>query len=133
MGGQGHCLLLEEKKKNIIKDFTYMIFVASAETCLILVVMCQANYFVEEVRDKSGQDIDISSWEKEHVEDLPTQKNGCVFFKDYLIILILHELLHKQITYGVLELPVSGTYFRHGSGDMIFQGPFKYMKKIKKN
>ncbi|TYH29678.1 hypothetical protein ES288_A01G031600v1 [Gossypium darwinii] len=35
-----------------------------------------ANYFVEEVRDKSGQDIDISSWEQEHVEDLPAQKNG---------------------------------------------------------
>ncbi|KAA3467911.1 ubiquitin-like-specific protease ESD4 [Gossypium australe] len=35
-----------------------------------------ANYFVEEVRDKSGEDIDISSWEREHVEDLPTQKNG---------------------------------------------------------
>ncbi|KAG4160860.1 hypothetical protein ERO13_D01G023484v2 [Gossypium hirsutum] len=35
-----------------------------------------ANYFVEEVRDKSRQDIDISSWEREHVEDLPAQKNG---------------------------------------------------------
>ncbi|KAE8669636.1 Ubiquitin-like-specific protease 1A [Hibiscus syriacus] len=35
-----------------------------------------ANYFVEEVRDKSGVDIDVSSWEQEYVEDLPTQKNG---------------------------------------------------------
>lgn len=38
-----------------------------------------ANYFVEEVRDKSGQDIDISSWEQEHVEDLPAQKNGFLY------------------------------------------------------
>ncbi|GMJ05454.1 EARLY IN SHORT DAYS 4 [Hibiscus trionum] len=35
-----------------------------------------ANYYVEEVMDKSGKDIDIISWEKEYVEDLPTQKNG---------------------------------------------------------
>ncbi|KAK8527675.1 hypothetical protein V6N13_085483 [Hibiscus sabdariffa] len=35
-----------------------------------------ANYYVEEVRDKSGNVIDISSWEREYVEDLPTQKNG---------------------------------------------------------
>ena len=49
------------------------------KTSLILVVMCQAKYFVEEVRDKSGEDIDISSWEREYVEDLPAQENGCVF------------------------------------------------------
>ncbi|XVF66217.1 hypothetical protein PTKIN_Ptkin10aG0017700 [Pterospermum kingtungense] len=35
-----------------------------------------AKYFVEEVRDKSGKDIDISSWEREFVEDLPAQENG---------------------------------------------------------
>ncbi|XWS39027.1 hypothetical protein CRYUN_Cryun18bG0015000 [Craigia yunnanensis] len=35
-----------------------------------------AKYFVEEVRDKSGKDIDISSWEREYVEDLPAQENG---------------------------------------------------------
>lgn len=42
-------------------------------------VICQAKYFVEEVKDKSGKDIDISSWEREYVEDLPAQENGCVF------------------------------------------------------
>ncbi|XP_022723180.1 ubiquitin-like-specific protease ESD4 isoform X2 [Durio zibethinus] len=35
-----------------------------------------AKYFVEEVRDKNGKDIDISSWEREYVEDLPVQENG---------------------------------------------------------
>lgn len=42
-------------------------------------VICQVKYFVEEVKDKSGKDIDISSWEREYVEDLPAQENGCVF------------------------------------------------------
>ncbi|XVE65609.1 hypothetical protein DITRI_Ditri08aG0014100 [Diplodiscus trichospermus] len=35
-----------------------------------------AKYFVEEVKDKSGKDIDINSWEREYVEDLPVQENG---------------------------------------------------------
>ncbi|OMO53672.1 Peptidase C48, SUMO/Sentrin/Ubl1 [Corchorus capsularis] len=35
-----------------------------------------AKYFVEEVKDKSGKDIDVSSWEREFVGDLPAQQNG---------------------------------------------------------
>ncbi|XVE82149.1 hypothetical protein DITRI_Ditri15bG0123600 [Diplodiscus trichospermus] len=35
-----------------------------------------AKYFVEEVRDKSGKEIDVSYWEREYVEDLPAQENG---------------------------------------------------------
>nr|XP_023876063.1 ubiquitin-like-specific protease ESD4 [Quercus suber]POE81666.1 ubiquitin-like-specific protease esd4 [Quercus suber] len=35
-----------------------------------------ARYFVDEVKDKSGKDIDLSSWQQEFVEDLPEQKNG---------------------------------------------------------
>lgn len=38
----------------------------------------QATYFVDEVKDKSGKYIDVSSWMEEFVEDLPEQKNGCV-------------------------------------------------------
>ncbi|XP_022760577.1 ubiquitin-like-specific protease ESD4 isoform X2 [Durio zibethinus] len=40
------------------------------------VLRALAKYFVEEVRDKSGKDIDVSSWEQEYVEDLPAQENG---------------------------------------------------------
>ncbi|KAK5794442.1 Ubiquitin-like-specific protease ESD4 [Gossypium arboreum] len=40
------------------------------------VLRALAKYFVEEVKDKSGKDIDISSWEQEFVEDLPAQENG---------------------------------------------------------
>ncbi|KAK3189616.1 hypothetical protein Dsin_029177 [Dipteronia sinensis] len=35
-----------------------------------------AKYYVEEVKDKSGKDIDLSDWELEFVEDLPEQENG---------------------------------------------------------
>ncbi|KAJ4722172.1 ubiquitin-like-specific protease ESD4 [Melia azedarach] len=35
-----------------------------------------ARYFVEEVKDKCGEDIDVSDWEREFVEDLPEQENG---------------------------------------------------------
>lgn len=36
----------------------------------------QARYYVDEVKDKSDKDIDVSSWEEEFVEDLPEQENG---------------------------------------------------------
>ncbi|KAL3505729.1 hypothetical protein ACH5RR_031111 [Cinchona calisaya] len=35
-----------------------------------------ARYFVDEVKDKSGKEIDMSSWRQEFVEDLPEQENG---------------------------------------------------------
>ncbi|XP_057489288.1 ubiquitin-like-specific protease ESD4 isoform X2 [Actinidia eriantha] len=37
-----------------------------------------ARYFVDEVKDKSGEHIDISSWDQEYVDDLPEQENGFV-------------------------------------------------------
>ncbi|KAL0388791.1 UNVERIFIED_CONTAM: Ubiquitin-like-specific protease ESD4 [Sesamum radiatum] len=33
-------------------------------------------YFVDEVKDKCGKDINVSSWEQEFVTDLPEQANG---------------------------------------------------------
>lgn len=35
-----------------------------------------ARYFVDEVKDKSGKDIDVSSWKREYVKHLPEQQNG---------------------------------------------------------
>lgn len=35
-----------------------------------------ARYLKDEVRDKSGKEIDTLSWKKESVDDLPLQKNG---------------------------------------------------------
>ncbi|XP_058082104.1 ubiquitin-like-specific protease ESD4 isoform X2 [Magnolia sinica] len=37
-----------------------------------------ARYFVDEVKDKSGNDVNVSSWKQEFVDDLPEQLNGCV-------------------------------------------------------
>ncbi|XP_043710906.1 ubiquitin-like-specific protease ESD4 isoform X2 [Telopea speciosissima] len=35
-----------------------------------------ARYFVDEVKDKSGMDINVSSWKLEYVDELPEQRNG---------------------------------------------------------
>ncbi|KAH0992938.1 hypothetical protein GBA52_004421 [Prunus armeniaca] len=35
-----------------------------------------AKYYVDEVKDKCGKDINLSSWKLEYVEDLPEQENG---------------------------------------------------------
>ncbi|KAK6930163.1 Ulp1 protease family, C-terminal catalytic domain [Dillenia turbinata] len=42
----------------------------------VQVLRVLARYFVDEVKDKSGKDIDVSSWDVENVEDLPHQENG---------------------------------------------------------
>lgn len=45
---------------------------------ILLIVDIQAKYIVDEVNDKTGTSINVSSWKQEYVEDLPEQKNGCV-------------------------------------------------------
>ncbi|XP_068658885.1 ubiquitin-like-specific protease ESD4 [Aristolochia californica] len=42
----------------------------------IRVLNVLAKYLVDETKDKSNKDIDVSSWEQEFVEDLPEQQNG---------------------------------------------------------
>jgi sentrin-specific protease 1 len=39
-------------------------------------ILYQARYFVDEVKDKSGQQIDALSWKQEGVKNLPLQENG---------------------------------------------------------
>ncbi|KAL5724769.1 Ulp1 peptidase [Ranunculus cassubicifolius] len=34
-----------------------------------------ARYYVDEVKDKTGEDIDVSSWKREYADELPAQKN----------------------------------------------------------
>ena len=38
--------------------------------------LLQSRYFMDEIKDKSGQEIDVRSWDVEFVEDLPEQQNG---------------------------------------------------------
>lgn len=45
----------------------------------------QARYIMDEVKDKSGKEIDVSSWKQEFVRDLPEQENGYVHLKSFLV------------------------------------------------
>lgn len=55
---------------------------------------------MDELKDKNGEDIDLSSWEQEYVKDLPAQENGCVYFV-YLCVFFCcpSESLHKGISF----------------------------------
>ncbi|XP_045786861.1 ubiquitin-like-specific protease ESD4 [Trifolium pratense] len=64
------CLAVINKKE---KKLQYLDSLKGIDTQVLGVL---ARYFVDEVKDKTGEDIDISCWEKEFVEDLPEQKNG---------------------------------------------------------
>ncbi|XP_058758228.1 ubiquitin-like-specific protease ESD4 [Vicia villosa] len=64
------CLGVINKKE---KKFQYLDSLKGIDTQVLEVL---ARYFVDEVKDKTGEDIDISNWEKEFVEELPEQKNG---------------------------------------------------------
>lgn len=64
------CLAVINKKD---KKFQYLDSLRGRDNQVLKVL---ARYFVDEVKDKSGKDIDVSSWKQEFVEDLPEQKNG---------------------------------------------------------
>nr|GMD79100.1 ubiquitin-like-specific protease ESD4 [Ipomoea batatas] len=53
----------------------FLKYVIPKETNYMCIHM-QARYYADEVKDKSGEVIDVSSWEQEFVEDLPEQENG---------------------------------------------------------
>lgn len=64
------CLAVINKKD---EKFQYLDSLGGKDTQVLRVL---ARYFVDEVKDKSGKDIDVSSWKQEFVEDLPEQENG---------------------------------------------------------
>ncbi|XP_052189327.1 ubiquitin-like-specific protease ESD4 [Diospyros lotus] len=64
------CLAVINKKD---KKLQYLDSLGGIDSRVLKVL---ARYFVDEVKDKSGKDIDISSWQEEYVEDLPQQENG---------------------------------------------------------
>lgn len=68
--GTHWCLAVINKKE---KKFQYLDSLKGIDTEVLEVL---ARYFVDEVKDKTGEDVDISSWETEFVEDLPEQMNG---------------------------------------------------------
>nr|GMC53720.1 ubiquitin-like-specific protease ESD4 [Ipomoea batatas] len=64
------CLAVINKKD---EKFQYLDSLRGKDPCVMPIL---AKYFVDEVKDKSGKLIDVSSWEQEFVEDLPEQQNG---------------------------------------------------------
>ncbi|KAK7303786.1 hypothetical protein RJT34_14703 [Clitoria ternatea] len=64
------CLAVINKKE---EKFQYLDSLKGMDQYVLKVL---AKYFVDEVKDKTGKDIDVSTWEKEFVEDLPEQENG---------------------------------------------------------
>lgn len=64
------CLAIINKKD---KKFQYLDSLKGNDARVLDVL---SRYFADEVKDKCAKDIDISSWDKEFVEDLPEQQNG---------------------------------------------------------
>ncbi|XP_020548732.1 ubiquitin-like-specific protease ESD4 isoform X1 [Sesamum indicum] len=68
------CLAIINKRD---KKFLYLDSLKGVDNqVLTVLVQVQARYYVDEVKDKSGEDINVSSWEQELVSNLPDQKNG---------------------------------------------------------
>ncbi|CAA3003078.1 ubiquitin-like-specific protease ESD4 [Olea europaea subsp. europaea] len=64
------CLAIINKKD---QKFQYLDSLKGVDAKAMKVL---AKYLVDEVKDKSGMDIDVNSWEQEYVVNLPEQENG---------------------------------------------------------
>lgn len=72
---------------------------------MFVVDVSQAKYFVQEVKEKTEKDIDVSTWEREFVEDLPEQENGLVFWSsaNHNICLSFRGCL-EELIYSLVRL-----------------------------
>ncbi|KAK4372589.1 hypothetical protein RND71_007973 [Anisodus tanguticus] len=68
---QDHWCLAVINKKD--EKFQYLDSLGGRDDQVLRVL---ARYFIDEVKDKNGKDIDIISWKLEFVENLPEQENG---------------------------------------------------------
>ncbi|KAL9260270.1 Ubiquitin-like-specific protease ESD4-like protein [Drosera capensis] len=64
------CLAIINKKE---QKFQYLDSLGGRDTKVLRVL---EKYYVDEVKDKNGEDIDVSSWSYDYIEDLPHQENG---------------------------------------------------------
>ncbi|KAK4744545.1 hypothetical protein SAY87_010857 [Trapa incisa] len=64
------CLAVINKKE---EKFQYLDSLGGRISFVLKVL---AKYFVDEVKDKNGIDLDVRSWDIEYVEDLPEQENS---------------------------------------------------------
>ncbi|XP_073300513.1 ubiquitin-like-specific protease ESD4 [Primulina huaijiensis] len=63
------CLAVINKKD---ETFQYLDSLKRVDSQVLNVL---ARYYVDEVKEKSGKDLNVSSWEREFVKDLPKQEN----------------------------------------------------------
>ncbi|KAM0030114.1 putative Ulp1 peptidase [Helianthus debilis subsp. tardiflorus] len=68
------CLVVINKKE---ENFQYLDSLGGVDKQVMRVL---AKYSVDEVKDKNGEDINVTSWQQEYVTDLPNQENVCVTF-----------------------------------------------------
>ncbi|KAI3728164.1 hypothetical protein L6452_16795 [Arctium lappa] len=64
------CLAVINKKES---KFQYLDSLGGFDEQVMRVL---GKYIVDEVKDKNGKDIDVTSWKQEYVKDLPKQENG---------------------------------------------------------
>ncbi|KAJ4968828.1 hypothetical protein NE237_015529 [Protea cynaroides] len=64
------CLAVINKKD---EKFQYLDSLKGIDSKVLKVL---ARYFVDEVKDKNGKDMNVSSWKHEYVDELPEQLNG---------------------------------------------------------
>lgn len=64
------CLAVINKKD---ESFQYLDSLGGVDAHVLKIL---ARYLMDEVKDKSGKEIDVSSWKQEFVKDLPEQENG---------------------------------------------------------
>ncbi|KAL3634582.1 hypothetical protein CASFOL_021636 [Castilleja foliolosa] len=68
--GNHWCLAIINKKD---KKFQYLDSLGGVDSQVMSVL---ARYYVDEVKDKTGKDINVESWDEEFVTNLPYQENG---------------------------------------------------------
>lgn len=54
---------------------------------------------MDEVKDKSGQEIDVSSWDREFVTELPEQENGydwLIYCHSHLFFQTFTEIMYLE-------------------------------------
>ncbi|KAL1334823.1 putative ubiquitin-like-specific protease 1B isoform X4 [Arachis ipaensis] len=95
------CLAVINQKE---KKFQYLDSLRGTDTQVLEVL---ARYFVDEVKDKTGKDTDVSSWEKEFVKDHPKQLN-CYDCGMFMIKYADFYSRNMRLCFGQGDMP----YFR---------------------
>ncbi|KAL9250793.1 Ubiquitin-like-specific protease ESD4-like protein [Drosera capensis] len=104
------CLAIINKKE---QKFQYLDSLGGRDTKVLKVL---AKYYVDEVKDKNGEDIDVSSWSYDYIKDLPHQENG----SDCGMFMIKYTDFYSR-GLGLLFSQENMPYFRRRTAKEILQ------------